>query len=90
MEYRIEPSQELRDISLAVSSFMQPRAGLRAACLNNPLNVWNACLAYCFTHGSVRKTEADHRKWAMGVFRASTRTEDCHLVPTTSGLTSAR
>lgn len=69
MEYRIEPSEELRDISLAASSFMHPRAGLRAACLGNPKAMWNACLAYCFTHGSVRKTEADHRKWAMGIFK---------------------
>ena len=46
---------------------MQPRAGLRADCLNDPRGVWVAALSYTLERG--RKGEDASRKWAYSVFR---------------------
>lgn len=46
---------------------MQPRAGLRAECLNEPRKIWEAALAY--TMSSSSKGDQHARKWAYGIFR---------------------
>ncbi|QDP53981.1 MAG: putative ATP-dependent DNA helicase [Prokaryotic dsDNA virus sp.] len=56
---------ELQEFSM--KSAMQPRAGLRAECLNEPRRVWEAALAY--TSERTRKGEQHARKWAYGIFR---------------------
>lgn len=42
------------------------RAGLRAECLNNPREVWQAALSHCASRTA--KGEAHARKWAYGVW----------------------
>lgn len=48
------------------SSGMQPRAGLRAACLSDPRKVWEGALA--FTSERSAKGEQHARRWAYGIF----------------------
>lgn len=58
---------ELVDFDHTPSKAFQPRAGLRAACLDDPRAIWNAALVYC--QANSRKGEAAARKWAYGVWR---------------------
>lgn len=57
---------ELIDFEISTRRAMQPRPGLRADCLNNPIGIWNAALAYCSTFS--RKGPEAARKWAYGVW----------------------
>lgn len=43
------------------------RDGLRAECLQDPREVWNASLAYCLDHCA--RDEQKARRWAYGVWR---------------------
>lgn len=58
---------ELIDLDHAPGKAFAPRAGLRAACLDNPRSIWNAAVVYCQAHS--RKGEAAARKWAYGIWR---------------------
>lgn len=55
--------QEFDPVTLGLAA----RAGLRAECLKSPRKVWEAALRYCADHS--RKSEADVRRWAYGIFR---------------------
>ncbi|WP_204569899.1 DEAD/DEAH box helicase [Arsenicitalea aurantiaca] len=57
---------ELIDLEISTKKAFQPRKGLRAACLENPMAVWNAALAYCFSN--TRRGPDAARKWAYGIW----------------------
>ncbi len=57
---------ELIDFEISTKSAFQPRAGLRAACLDKPMAIWNAALAYC--NASTRKGPEAARKWAFAIW----------------------
>lgn len=59
----------VRDIDTSLAGQIRPRAGLRAPCLNDSRRMFNACLVYTLTNGSSKRTEADHRKWACGIWK---------------------
>lgn len=56
---------EVVDLDLKREVF-KPRQGLRADCLKDPMNVWNAALHYCNENTSKGPDAA--RKWAYGVW----------------------
>lgn len=56
---------EMHEFHLGISG-MQPRAGLRAACLSDPRKVWEGALA--FTSERSAKGEQHARRWAYGIF----------------------
>jgi len=58
---------ELIDLEVSMKAAFQPRAGLRADCLKNPMGIWNTALCYCFAN--TRKGDDAARRWAYGVWR---------------------
>jgi superfamily II DNA or RNA helicase len=58
---------ELIDFEVSLRTAYQPRKGLRAECLKNPMGVWNAALTHCFMNS--RRDKEALRKWAYGIWR---------------------
>ncbi len=56
----------LIDLEISTKHAFQPRAGLRADCLSNPMSVWNTALSYCSTH--TRKGPDAAKRWAFAIW----------------------
>ncbi len=58
---------ELIDFNLEIGSRFQPRHGLRADCLKDPLAIWNAARSYA--EASTSKGPDHARQWAAGIWK---------------------